>query len=209
MNESQHREANVAKWDAWAATLDGTGWKSEYLRRAQRSVIDLMEIGENPTVLDVGCGTGWALGQIAALRDGKGEYYGIDLSAKMIAKAIQNFQGKRNFHFVQAASDTIPLPADFADAIICTNSFHHYYDPGKALREMRRLLKRGGRTYILDPTADNLIARIWDRAARLLDRSHGKFYSTQEFREMIVASGLTYVGKQEPNIIDMVHIGEK
>ena len=118
-----------------------------------------MDIKENSSFLDIGCGTGWAVGCVAALAANKGSFYGVDLSSKMIEKATENFKGNDAVRIIKSNVESIPLSDDFFNVIICTNSFHHYLHPDRALREIRRLLKYGGKLYLLDPTADSLLIK--------------------------------------------------
>ena len=209
MKESKHIELNEAKWDGWVDSLDKKGLRSYYLRLGQRDVISLLNIKEGMSILDIGCGTGWALGQAASLIENKGLFYGVDLSDKMIERAKENFKTKEYFHFIKANSESIPLDNNSFDFIICTNSFHHYFNPEKALKEMYRLLKIGGKVYILDPTADIWIVKIIDKLAILLGHGHVKFYSTKEFKKLILGAGFKYAGHKTLRISQKVHIGEK
>lgn len=127
----------------------------------------------------------------------------------MIAKAKENFRGRDNFHFINANAESIPLESDFFDIIICTNSFHHYFDPVKALKEMRRLLKPGGKTFILDPTADGWFMKLADKLSKFFEPERMKFYSTREFQELFVASGLRYVDTKAVDMRQKVHIAER
>src|SRR5215831_5797377 len=169
MNQSKHIEANKKKWDKWAPQADGKSrWMYDYLRRAQATLIEMIDLKENMNFLDIGCGTGWAIGQAANVINNNGEFYGVDISPKMITKAKENFQDKNNFHFIEANSESIPLDDNFFDVIICTNSFHHYLHPDKAMNEISRLLKHGGKIYIVDPTADSLFIKVIDKVIKLL-----------------------------------------
>ena len=209
-DETKHVQMNEAMWDKWAEedTLDNNGRNSKFLRAAQRKVISLLNVQDNVHFLDIGCGTGWAVGQAANLVNGKGLFYGVDLSPKMIEKAKANFSGKDNFHFLQANSESIPLDDNFFDIIICTNSFHHYLHPDKALKEMYRLLKKGGKPYILDPLADLWIIKFVDVLAKLKEPEHVKFYSTKEFQQLFEQAGLKY-SSVATNWYQGIHIGEK
>ena len=202
---------NKEMWDKWADadTLDNNGRNSRYLRAAQSEVLSLLNVQPNVHFLDIGCGTGWAIAQAANLVNGKGLFYGVDLSPKMIEKAKFNFSGKDNFRFVEANSESIPLNENFFDIIICTNSFHHYLHPDKALMEMRRLLKNGGQLYLLDPLADSWIIEFWDMLAKLKELEHVKFYSTREFQGMFQQAGLKYLTTKRINWHAAIHIGEK
>jgi ubiquinone/menaquinone biosynthesis C-methylase UbiE len=208
-NESQHIEGNIAKWDKWAETLDAKGWKNEFLRDAQRKVVSLLQIKEGIHFLDVGCGTGWAIREAQRLANDAGEFHGIDLSPKMIEKARENFSGKANVHFTIANAESLPLEDNFFDVIICTNSFHHYLHPDKALSEFRRLLRKGGRTYVLDPTADWWGTKLFDSIMKLKEPEHVKLYSTKEFKELFTKAGLAYIRAEKIRGPEIVHIGEK
>lgn len=209
MNELKHIEINKEKWDRWSQTADGSGRMYEYLRKAQARIIELADVRENINFLDIGCGTGWALGQAAKAAGYKGSFYGVDLSSKMIDKARENFSGMNNFHFITASSDSIPLNDNLFDIIICTNSFHHYLHPEKAMKEIHRLLRPCAKIYILDPTADSLLIKIADKIIRLIEPAHVKIYSTEEFKDLMTAVGITYAGNQKIQGQEKVHIGIK
>ncbi len=209
MEESKHIQLNVTKWDKWAKSLDNNNLRNYYLRSGQNDVISLLDLKENMNILDIGCGTGWALGQTAKLMNNKGSFYGVDLSAKMVEKARENFKSDENFHFLTSNAESIPLEDIFFDIIICTNSFHHYFNPGKALKEMYRLLSTGGKVYILDPSADLWLTKMIDKLIHLLEPGHVKIYSTKEFNELIIRSGLKYEGNKTIRISQKIHIGVK
>ncbi len=90
-----------------------------------------------------------------------------------------------------------------------TNSFHHYLHPDKALTEMYRLLKTGGKVFILDPTADNWMAKIADKIISLVEPEHVKMYSTREFQQLFERAGLRYATSKAIRANSKVHIGEK
>lgn len=206
-DETKHIQQNKQRWDKWAPSYDDKRWMNNRLRNDQRKLVSLLDIKENVHFLDVGCGTGFAVGLAAKKVNFKGQFYGIDLSEKMIERARSNFSGRENLHFIQANAESIPLEDNFFDVIICTNSFHHYLHPDKALREMHRLLKRAGKLYILDSTADNWIVKIADKIHRLIESEHVKMYSTKEFQQMFENAGLKYT-KISPKFNE-IHIGEK
>lgn len=209
MDELKHKTLNERKWDRWADGLDAKNRRNDYLRNAQHNLIALLPIKEGVSLLDIGCGTGWAVGDAAKVVGDKGTFYGVDMSAKMVDKAKENYQGRPGIQFMQANAEAIPLADDMFDIIICTHSFHHYLHPDKALSEMNRLLKKGGRVYILDPTADSRIIRFADRIIRVLEPAHVKIYSTAEFHFMISRSGLRYGGCRVLGSHQKVHMGEK
>ncbi len=208
-DKSKLLELNEAKWDKWAVSMDREDWRNDFLRDAQRRVISLLNIRPDVHFLDIGCGTGWAVGQVAGLADHQGLFYGVDLSPKMIEKAKANFADENNIFFLQANVESIPLDSDFFDILICTNSFHHYPGPEKALDEIHRLLKSGGRVYILDPNADAWIIKLADGIIKLAEPEHVKIYSSKEFQQLFESAGLKYIGAKTINWHESIHIAEK
>src|SRR5208283_2091128 len=99
---------------------------------------------------------------------------------------------------------------NFFDFIICSYSFHHYFSPDKVLSEVQRVLKPGGRIYILDTTSDVLIVRIVDKRRRKKYPTHVKLYSSRDYKELYLRAKLNYIGsKSIRGLYTKVHIGEK
>ena len=207
--ESEHLRLNEKKWDKWAASYDDNGWLHDKLRETQIKAVNILDLKENINFLDVGCGTGFAVGEAAKRINYRGEFYGVDLSSKMIGKAKANFSGNNNFHFIIANAESIPLEKDFFNIILCTNSFHHYLHPDKVLNEFYRLLKRGGKVYILDPTADKWYTRVIEKMIKLIEPEHVKLYSTKEFQHLFSDAGFNYLPLEIKSKHDKIHIGEK
>ncbi len=212
MEKLQHAELNKKKWDARAGTYDEK--RFDYFRWMQKRLVSLIDLKEGQRLLDMGCGTGWAIKYAAGLVNGNGEFYGVDLSPKMIEKATTNAAGLKNIHFVQANTEALPFEDNFFDTIICSNSFHHYFNPKKVLSEVRRVLKPGGRIYILDVTSDGLIARSINRRAQKKESEHVKFYNSKEFDTFFIGAKLHHIASQplwkfDPSRIMKAHIGEK
>ena len=132
------------------------------------------------------------------------------MSEGMIAKAKTNATGLNNVSFYRASAEELPLESNYFNSIICTFSFHHYLNPGKALSEAYRVLKPKGKFYILDGTTDDPITKWFDLLAKKMKKTHVKQYSTVEFKQMFSAAGFKYIENKTILIYPIkVHIGEK
>jgi ubiquinone/menaquinone biosynthesis C-methylase UbiE len=189
--ENEHERLNERLWDAKSDTWYNK--RSGYFQTLQKGLVSLLDLREEQRLLDLGCGTGWAVRYAASLVNDRGEFDGIDISSKMIEKAISNSSDYRNVHFYKTSADKLPFENNFFDFIICSASFHHYFDPNKVLLEVYRVLKPKGRIYILDPTSDGLFAKMADKLVRRFEPGHVKFYSTQEYKTLFSNAGLDYV----------------
>jgi ubiquinone/menaquinone biosynthesis C-methylase UbiE len=210
--ELRHSELNEKKWDRRARDFDDK--RFNYFRFMQKRLISLLDLKENQRLLDIGCGTGWAVRYAASLVKEHGEFCGIDISSKMIEKAIANSSDYKNVHFYRTGAEKLPFKNNYFDFIICSNSFHHYFSPEKVLSEVYRVLKPAGKIYILDITSDGFITRMVDRWIKKREPEHVKFYSTEEYRRLFFNARLHYLkSRLLPGRLTgfpmKVHIGEK
>ena len=119
----------------------------------REKLIDLARLTAGETVLDVACGTG-TLAIAAKRRVGPaGSSHGIDASPKMIARATRKARTRGvEVVFRNAIVEALPYPDAHFDAVLSTLMLHHL--PRKArqqcAREMRRVLKPGGRVLAVD-----------------------------------------------------------
>jgi ubiquinone/menaquinone biosynthesis C-methylase UbiE len=209
MDKTRHDELNASKWDERSKTFDDR--RFNYFRLMQKKLVSSLNLKEGQRLLDLGCGTGWAVRYAAGLVHERGEFYGIDISPKMIEKAEASSSGFNNVHFSITSAEQLPFDDNFFDFIICSNSFHHYFNPDKVLSEVYRVLKPGGRIYILDATSDTFIVRMADKRTKKRDPAHVKLYSTQEFGTLFARAKLSHVASKSIwGILFMkIHIGEK
>ena len=140
---------------------------------------------------------------------GDGEFYGIDISQKMIEQSETNLKNYPNAHFRKANVEEIPYDNEVFDIIICTNAFHHFAHPELVMKEVYRILKLHGKIYILDVTADNFIINLFETFAKKLEPSHVKTYSTREFKDFFHGAGLIYLANKSIFPFMKIHMGEK
>lgn len=161
------------------APLMTFGLERGYRRRA----IALLDLEGHERVLDVGCGTGTLSREIArALDKGKdSRVVGVDAAAGMIAVARRKGAAIPNLSFDAALAEKLPYPDDSFDSAVSTFFFHHveFALKQKALAEMHRVLKPGGRAVIVDvDVPDSLFGKLCAWSGYLLFRQ-------EEIRENI------------------------
>lgn len=64
---------------------------------------------------------------------------------------LQEEKNIKNAELTEGVSDKLPFEDNTFDVVTCSQSFHHYPDTDKALREAYRVLKKGG-IYIISDT---------------------------------------------------------
>ncbi len=93
----------------------------------------------SPRVLDYGCGRG----EIVTYGRSQGvEFYGVDMAAD---------PSERPENFRPIKDGVIPFEDNFFDVVVSNQVFEHVADPPKAVAEISRVLKPGGRFLALFP----------------------------------------------------------
>ena len=106
--------------------------------------------GDYPTLLDVGCGTGWSALSFLA-RFNSTTIIGVDPSSGMLDVFRGHAQKLEGVDVELIEADVMNMPVDdaSADAVICTMAMHWFPDKAGAVKEMAARLKPGGLLAVL------------------------------------------------------------
>jgi ubiquinone/menaquinone biosynthesis C-methylase UbiE len=107
-------------------------------------------------VLDLGCGPGYLVVDLAAQAPGL-RVTGIDLSPAMLHLARAHAQSEgmdAGVGFKQADAQRIPVPDRSFDLVVSSFSLHHWSDPAAVFDEVARILRPGGSFLIRDLRRD-------------------------------------------------------
>jgi len=109
-------------------------------------IFDQLIIEDNAKILELGCGNGklWSSNS-GRIRTGW-DITLSDFSTGMIAKAKSNINND-NFKYMQIDAEVIPFEDNSFDVIIANHMLYHLPNRNKALLEIRRVLKDGGRFF--------------------------------------------------------------
>lgn len=138
-----HRDYFNQKAPIWDNLLTG-----ETLERLKK-IIDELAIRPGSFILDAGTGTGVLLPFLVEAAGPEGKVVALDIAEEMLARARAKNPG--NVEFVLADISCTPFREDTFDEIICNSCFPHVTDKPRALAEMARILKPGGRLVICHP----------------------------------------------------------
>ena len=110
-------------------------------------IVSCLIIEPGATVLDIGTGTGIFLPYLLSRVGTAGKIIAIDHAEKMLLKAKAK-RCEENIDFLCADVMAIPMVDEICDVVVCYSSLPHFPDKLKAMREMKRILKKGGRVFI-------------------------------------------------------------
>ena len=138
------------------------GYEDSWLEGIPESAIESFAGTGNPfamgalstgeRVVDVGSGGGIDTLVAARMVGPEGQVVGVDMTPEMLhrARAAATEAGADNVEFHEAFMEALPIPDDWADVVISNGVLNLTPDKPKALGEMFRVLRPGGRLQIGD-----------------------------------------------------------
>ena len=115
----------------------------QYLKNVHEYLID--NIRGNVLVLEVGCGTGKFIKEIANQVD---KIIGIDVSKKLIEKARNTLKEVKNIKLIAADIDDVKIPKNFFDFVISMWTLPNIDNPISFIKKMKVALKPGGSIFV-------------------------------------------------------------
>ena len=117
----------------------------------------------------------------------------VDPAPNMLAQ-VRRLAAERGVEVetVEAFAESMPLPSGSFDLVVCRVAAHHFSDLPKAMGEMTRLAKPGGRVAIIDMEGndDPAIDALNHEIEVLHDPTHVRSYTVAHWRELFAANGL-------------------
>ena len=177
------RDRDVAAFGERAQGYD-EGWLGQLHHRIADRTADLaLTCMPAPSrILDVGCGTGYLLGRLAARAPQAEALDGIDAAPAMIEVA-RGAAADDRLSFVAGTAERLPWPAGSFDLLVSTTSFDHWADQQAGLAQCARVLAPGGCLVLADLFSVLLLPT-------LLAGRHGKARTKRRTTRLVTAAGL-------------------
>jgi len=144
------RDRDVAAFAKRAQRYD-EGWLGQLHHQIADRTADLALtcVPEPRRILDVGCGTGYLLGRLAARAPQAEALAGIDAAPAMI-KVARGAATDDRLRFVVGTAERLPWSAATFDLVVSTTSFDHWADQRAGLAQCARVLVPGGCLVLAD-----------------------------------------------------------
>ncbi|MGH7368678.1 MAG: class I SAM-dependent methyltransferase [Candidatus Rokuibacteriota bacterium] len=167
-------------------------------------LIRLAALGPGERVLDVACGTG-VVARLASQQVGAtGTVAGLDVNPGMLAVARSATPPGISIEWHEASAEAMPLPDASFDVVLCQMGLQFMPDKHAALREMRRVLVRGGRLILNVPgPTPRLFTIMGEALARHIGAEAAGFmnhvfslHDTAEIQNLVSGAGFHDVSVQ-------------
>lgn len=201
-------------------------------RRWRRFAVRQITCSEAGSVLDVATGTGDVALEIAARTPPSVRIVGVDFCREMVVLGMQKVQASPyagRITMEVAPCEAIPFPEESFDSVTIAFGIRNVVDRLLGLKEMRRVLKTGGRLVILEfstprsklfktlyyfyflrvlPVIGGLFSKF--SAYKYLPDSVLEFPSQEEFKGLMAAAGFKHLAHYDlTGGIATVYVGEK
>ncbi len=130
--------------------LNWNKMRSEYFKdEVREKIIQKLDV-RNKVIGDLGCGTGFI--SLGLAGQSPSIVFAIDQSLNMLRELKKEItkQSFNNVYPIKSALDELVLFDDSLDAITINMALHHITNPNKSIKEMHRVLKKGGKIVISD-----------------------------------------------------------
>jgi arsenite methyltransferase len=175
-------------------------------------LFDHLEIRREIRGLDIGCGTGFPLIELAHVHGPSSHFTGIDIwfDALERARAKLGLHGLTNVDIVEADAASMPFPDAQFDLLVCNLGINNFADAGAALGECRRVAKSGARL-VLTTNVQGHFSALYTSLDAILDesalqpardalrREQLHRHSQQAIASLLADSGFTVARRFEQN----------
>jgi ubiquinone/menaquinone biosynthesis C-methylase UbiE len=188
------RETQRAYFNRLAPEWDGMAPKEprlkEYLLR--------FGITEGDKVLDEGAGTGISSALVRECAGASGFVVAQDMAEAMLRGAQKRLEGEGTA-CVGSDAQNLPFQDGAFDKILCFSAFPHFPDQRKALSEMRRVLKKGGKALVLHASSHRELNAF--HAALDAPVRHDVLPSPEDLRVLFEKAGFDVLRAEESESI--------
>jgi arsenite methyltransferase len=144
----------MLQFDADAARRTEAAYTTPELVAQRREVLRLLALQPGESVLDIGAGPGFLAAEMAAAIEPGGRVVAVDPSESM--RELARSRGAA-LEIRDGSAEALPLPDDAVDVAVATQVLEYVPDVPKALAEIRRVLRPGGRVLVLDTDWDSIV----------------------------------------------------
>lgn len=152
-------------------------------------LIDMLSPSPGEKILDIGAGKGTVTNRVLRVSGGA-EVYAVEPNERRVASMKKDFPEIRSS---VASAESLPFPDSYFDKAYATMVLHHITDLDRALREVARVLKKGGSFVILEVEPGSGLGVMFRFFGRLLGEHMNIMTQEQLLERLGTAEGLKFV----------------
>ncbi len=157
--------------------------------------INHIEISNNDIILDIGCGGGGNIKNLAKIAT-KGKVFGIDYSKtsiKIAKKVNRDLIEKGNIVIKHASVSKLPFEDDTFDLVTAFEAYYFWSDLINDLKEIYRVIKPNGMLILVNEAYKCQNEYLRKRNEKWAKLVNFKIYSPEEFKSFIKIAGYSEI----------------
>ena len=164
--------------------------------------LDYLALTPGDVVLDIACGPGNFTRRFGEVVGDDGLAIGLDASRSMLDRAVADTRA-RNVGYVRADAARLPFADSSVDAVCCFAALHLFSQPLRALDQMIRVLRPGGRIALMAAYARG--PAVVRTAADVLAATVGiRLFSAEGLTGALATRGITRIRHQVSGMVQFV-----
>ncbi len=200
---NKYEQRSRISYDKMAATYDST-FDGRFTAKFKKMLIEAVRIAPHQAVVDVACGNGRLLHQLAEKHTFRG--YGVDISEKMVEQA-QMLNPEMKFYV--AGCDELPFANGEVDVMTVCAAFHHFPNVQRFAQEAGRVIKKDGMLYIAEVYLPTVFRVICNPFVKLSRSGDVRFYSPNEIVAQFENNGFVPQGIEISGRVQVVKLQRK
>lgn len=192
---TNYKKLSEKTFNMQAKTYD-TDKNGKHARSLYQHIINELSAVRFSSVLDVGCGTGEILYMLKNIYPAI-SLYGIDISREMLKQAED--KGLCKVNLLLGDAENLPFENENFDLLVCTDSFHHYPNPQKAINEFYRVLENDGYLLLADFWKPFPIRQLMNLFLPFSSEGDVKIYSINQILNFLKNAGFQDVQYKKVN----------
>ncbi|MBW2995800.1 methyltransferase domain-containing protein [Candidatus Woesearchaeota archaeon] len=132
--------------------------KEDWIISVEKYLLPELKLNKRMKVVDFATGSG---NIIPFFKNKVKEFIAIDASEEMVNIINKKFGKIKNLKVIKSDVSKVPLESGKYDAVIIKFALHHIFNADPVVKEAYRILKKGGRLFVIDPVFEgNFVDRI-------------------------------------------------
>jgi ubiquinone/menaquinone biosynthesis C-methylase UbiE len=200
---------SINQFNSWAKTYDNPSIRYVFFTQSNKAIVKLLPQTLEVSILDIGTGTGILIEQVL-LKNKSAHLFGIDISPEMVKKAKRKFQGKNKVTIALGSANKLPYKDNSFEFVTCANSFHHHPDSMQSLKEIKRVLKPGGKVILSDGCLDGFPRRFIFKIENNINME-GKVYryTKEQTKDLFFQASFINISQYYSQYFNLITVGEK
>lgn len=153
------------KYDDKTSRSTEKAYQAVQIQQQRQATISTVKPTAGESGLDVGCGPGMLVKMLAEAVGPSGCVVGVDSSSPMLGLAGKRCARLEHVTLLEGSATQLPIEETTFDFVTCVQVLLYVNDVARALQEMKRVLRPGGRIYVMETDWRSAVLNCRDQGA--------------------------------------------